>query len=273
MIINWKESIPVENSCQQERCKSFVTDVQAHKHLIMGGLSEFYGSSISASPGRFRCYWQGQHRNTLDLEVEANLRSHRSRRHVVSSAKGGEKVVQDIIVCQVDHRQPRTPLVTVAVEEVVISQRDVKQISLLNSRWIVIVVFLVDSRYGNQRGTKLRSRTVVWQGRRGGRVHTVARKSSFELLIGGKGNSTDVRRDQADVWHAADEHRTRAIVVGFHPVAGRGASHQTAVIPPIESNPRKFFLRLILQVRGLVETFVVIDAENSRGCRGNGARE
>ena len=49
--------------------------------------------------------------------------------------------------------------------------------------------------------------------------------------------------------------------------AGNRTGDQTAVISPVEAEPRPALPRLVLQVRGLVEMFVVVDAErlNSTG--------
>src|ERR1700675_382779 len=39
------------------------------------------------------------------------------------------------------------------------------------------------------------------------------------------------------------------------------AGHQSAVVPPVEPDPRRVFPGLVLQVCGLVKLFVVVDAE------------
>jgi hypothetical protein len=63
------------------------------------------------------------------LEMKANLSCQRPRRHVVRAAKRRQKVVQGILVRQVDRRQLQTPLVPVALEEVVVADSKVKEAS------------------------------------------------------------------------------------------------------------------------------------------------
>ncbi len=55
----------------------------------------------------------------IHLEMEPHLGSHCAGRHEVRPAKRGEKVVQRLFVRQIDHGNAQTPLVPVAVEEVV----------------------------------------------------------------------------------------------------------------------------------------------------------
>ena len=52
--------------------------------------------------------------------------------------------------------------------------------------------------------------------------------------------------------------------------ARRRAGHQTAVVAPVEADPRCVLLGLVLQVSGLVEKLVVVDAEH-RDCSRRGA--
>src|SRR5882724_11092177 len=40
------------------------------------------------------------------------------------------------------------------------------------------------------------------------------------------------------------------------------AGHQAAVVPPVKADPRQIFVRLILNMRGLVESLIVVDAED-----------
>jgi len=50
------------------------------------------------------------------------------------SAKRGKEVVEREVVGQVDHFQPRAPLVAVSVEDVVVAHSEIKQIALLDTR-------------------------------------------------------------------------------------------------------------------------------------------
>src|SRR5260370_1649922 len=40
------------------------------------------------------------------------------------------------------------------------------------------------------------------------------------------------------------------------------AGHQATVIPPVETDPRQVFPRLILKMGGLIECLIVVDAEH-----------
>lgn len=62
------------------------------------------------------------------LEVEADLPGKRAGRHVVRAAERGKEVVQRVLVRQIDHREADAPFVPVAVEQVVVAHREVKQV-------------------------------------------------------------------------------------------------------------------------------------------------
>ena len=103
-------------------------------------------------------------------------------------------------------------------------------------------------------------------------MHAVAGEPGLEFLIRGQGNRAYVAGYHAHVRHAADQNRAGAIVKRFEAKAGSGPGHESAVVPPIEAHPGVFLPGLVLNVRGLVEVLVVIDAENSRGRRRIGSR-
>ena len=48
------------------------------------------------------------------------------------------------------------------------------------------------------------------------------------------------------------------------PAQGTGPGHQAAVIAPVEAHPWAALPGLVLEVGGLVELLVVVDAEDSR---------
>ena len=73
-------------------------------------------------------------------EVEPKLRRERPRRDEVGSAERGQEVVKRDFVGQVDDGEAEAPLVTVFVEQFVISQADVKQVPRSDSRWIAVIV-------------------------------------------------------------------------------------------------------------------------------------
>ena len=72
--------------------------------------------------------------------MEAQLRRQRARRHVVRSAEGGKEVIERHLVGHVDGRKPQAPLVTVAVEQVVVAHRDVEQIARCDAGRIVVII-------------------------------------------------------------------------------------------------------------------------------------
>ena len=81
-------------------------------------------------------------------------------------------------------------------------------------------------------------------------MNAPAVKTAFELLI---------RRQVGDIHHAVGSIRpVRAIT----PRAWYRTSHLTAVITPVEAEPRSLFERLVLQMRRLIESLVVIDAKH-----------
>ena len=79
--------------------------------------------------------------------MEADRRRDGARRNIVRSAEGRKEVVERLFVGQVDHRQTRAPLVLVAVEDIVVSDRDVEEIARRDARRIVVVV--LRARRGN----------------------------------------------------------------------------------------------------------------------------
>ncbi len=67
------------------------------------------------------------------LEVEAQFGRIRPRRHKMRSAECGKKIVQRHLVRQVDGRESQTPLVVVAMEEIVVSNASSPM--LASNRW------------------------------------------------------------------------------------------------------------------------------------------
>ena len=63
------------------------------------------------------------------LEVEADLAGYGTRRDVVRAAEGREEVVEHVIVRQVDYGEAHTPFVPIAVEQIVVADGEVKQVT------------------------------------------------------------------------------------------------------------------------------------------------
>src|SRR5260370_22509680 len=119
------------------------------------------------------------------------------------AAERGEEIVEDIAVGQIDYFHASAELVAITVEmvEVIIANRQIEQIALLDARWIMVVVLLVGRRNRNEGGTKLRSRADTARYRdasrvcraRGRSAHTVASEPGLELLIGAQRYAAHVR--------------------------------------------------------------------------------
>ena len=173
--------------------------------------------------------------------MEAHFRGVRPRRNKVRSAERRQEVVQRGLVRQVDDCESQAPLVTVTVEEVVISHAGIEQVPRSDPRRIVIVILRSRRRYPKPRRPVLRRRTRdQWSGQR--REDAPAEKPGLHLLVRAE----------------AREIHWRCGVC----CEGDSASHQAAVIAPIERHPRSAFPRLVLHVAGLLEVLVVVDAEH-----------
>src|SRR6202161_601953 len=171
------------------------------------------------------------------LEVEAELDGFGARGYEVRAAECGEEVVQSVFVGKVHDGEAEAPLVAIAVEEVVVADGQVEQVPRSDARRILVVVF---GAVGGDVDAGCATRSAGWAaqdraGRRGER--RAAEESDRGLLIG-------VERQRGGV-------------------VGHGAGNEAAVIAPVEADPRTALERLILQVRGLVEFLVVVDAEDA----------
>ena len=72
--------------------------------------------------------------------MKTQLRRIRPRRHKVSPAKRGQKVIERDLVCQVDGRETQAPFVTVTVEKIVVAHCHIKQIPRLNAGRIEVII-------------------------------------------------------------------------------------------------------------------------------------
>jgi hypothetical protein len=62
----------------------------------------------------------------------------RARGDKVRPAEGGKEIEERFFVGQIDHRKPQTPLIAVAVKQVVVSYARTKQVPRSNSRRILV---------------------------------------------------------------------------------------------------------------------------------------
>src|SRR5207302_858221 len=74
------------------------------------------------------------------LEVEAQLHGFRARRDEVRAAERGQEVVQRGLVRQVDDCEPQAPFVAICAEEVVLPNADVEQIARFDARGVAVYV-------------------------------------------------------------------------------------------------------------------------------------
>jgi hypothetical protein len=162
----------------------------------------------------------------------------------VRPAECGQEVIQRSLVRQIDSCDLETPLVFVAVEQIVMADADVKQVTRSDPGRIVVVILRPRRRDLHKIRTVLR-----WgaSGQRCREGRTLARteQSSLQLLIPSESGQVYWSGSVACEWNC-----TR---------------HDSAVVPPIETNPRPTLPRLILKVRRLIEFLVMINSENAAG--------
>lgn len=121
---------------------------------------------------------------------------------------------------------------------------DIKQVTRGDAGRIVIVIFRP------RRRCLYKIRTILRWGARGkgcreGRALTPTEQSSLQLLIPSQAGQIHRSCRVGCKWN-----RTR---------------HESAVVPPIEANPRPTLPGLILKVRRLIEFLVVINSEDAAG--------
>ena len=76
----------------------------------------------------------------MGLKVEAQLSCVTSWSHEVRAAECGQEVVKRHLVRHINGSELKTPPVLVATKNVVISHRDVEEMTRGDARWIVIVI-------------------------------------------------------------------------------------------------------------------------------------
>src|SRR5580704_2546977 len=172
------------------------------------------------------------------LEVEAELHGFRTRRDIVRAAKRGEEVVQRHFVCQIDHREPQTPLVAVAVEEIVLAHADIKEAARGDALWIVIVVFLTGCGYFDEcRSEPCRIAGQKCCSRRAGNGRLpVAGEPRLKFLVGGQRQSCEVVNQQHGVVGPGGK-----TARGGRRKARHCTGHQPVVISPVKRRPRSAF--------------------------------
>ena len=190
----------------------------------------------------------------------------------MGAAERRKKVVECVLVGQVNNGHLSGPLVFFGVEQIVIAYCEIEQMSRCDPWWIMVVVFCAWCGDGDESGSILRSRTQAspetrtdrhaqWM-RGAGRqsMNSAAKQASLELLVGS--NDRGINHCVAAQW------AIRTVPTG----TGHRSGDQSAVISPIEPHPRAILPRLVLQVCRLIEFLIVVYTENSgwsrRSCTG-----
>lgn len=158
-----------------------------------------------------------------------------SRRNEVRSAEGRQEIVERHFVGEVGHRKPEYHLVALGVEQIVGSERNVKQIPGLHAVRVMVVVFRSSLGQSEQCRSNRTGACPERTLQRGGR--TIASQADVYLL----------RRCE---FHG----RCRV---------GNAGYHQSAVVTPYESPPNPILPALIAKVGSLLERLIVIDAEHT----------
>src|SRR5256885_1092140 len=127
------------------------------------------------------------------------------------------------------------------MKKVVISHRNVEEMTRSNAWRIFVVVFRPWSWDAHQSGSELSCWAWRWQRCRWSRVCAAAEQARLELLVGSEPAGSEIHRPTVRDGHCS--------------------CHQATVVSLIEAEPRPVFPRLVLYVSRLVELFVVIDAE------------
>ena len=116
--------------------------------------------------------------------MESNLSRESAWRHVMSTAKSKEEIVERQFVGHVYDRPLSAPFSFVSVKEIVVSDGHIKKIARATSLRIVIVILPVCGGDAYETRSELRSEAYARQRLRDGGAHSAAREPSLKLLIG-----------------------------------------------------------------------------------------
>jgi len=116
------------------------------------------------------------------------------------ATESGQKVIEHVVVGDIDGCQLQTDFVLVAVKQIVVPNGQVEETSGLDALWIVVVLLRIRGRYPYQTGSELcRESGTVWLagnddpcGRSRGCAHAVASKARLKLLIRSERQSVQV---------------------------------------------------------------------------------
>ena len=83
----------------------------------------------------------------LRLKIESDLSRNCPGRYVVRAAEGGQEIIERNLVGEVDDTYLRTPSITIAVEQVVMPDGKIEEMSRRDPRRIFVVVLRIGPRY------------------------------------------------------------------------------------------------------------------------------
>src|SRR5258706_8482373 len=139
------------------------------------------------------------------------------------------------------------------MEHIVMSNGEIEKMAWCDARRVVVVILLAGCGDPQQTGGELRRGARAGQSDGGRCAHTVTTEASLKFLVGSEASGRQIY-DAAGVreW-------------------GR-TCNQSAVVTPVETEPRPGVPGLILHVGCLVELLVMVDTEDSTRRRGSGSR-
>src|SRR5215472_3533621 len=132
------------------------------------------------SPGRLGDFSSG--RPFFRLKVKSKFGGEGAWGDVVCAAEGGQKIVEGVLVGQIDRGKDETDLVALAAQQVVMPNGEIKQVSRLDAGRILVVILSSRRRYLQQAGAQLAG-SAAGERRRERGAHASAGKSGLELLI------------------------------------------------------------------------------------------
>src|ERR1700693_375832 len=102
------------------------------------------------------------------------------------AAKSGKEIIERGLVCQIDGGESQAPLVTVAVEKIVVPYAGIEQVARRDALWIMVVIFF--SRSGNLEKYGTEAGCIAGGERRSGGTRSsqlaIAGEPGLKLLIG-----------------------------------------------------------------------------------------
>ena len=100
------------------------------------------------------------------------------------AAEGGKKVVQHIVIRDVNGGELQADFVFISVKQVIVPDGEIEQVAGRDTLRIVIIVLGSGCRHFDESGSELRSQAGTGQRQEWGGSHAIAREAGLKLLIG-----------------------------------------------------------------------------------------